>query len=166
MGDYIQHRLDVCGMLEDLYEMSRSVWHRWGKQNQSSNDAWAVADYRTIGITVGRQCGATRGALTWVKRNAKKCVFITKDSNLKKAHISNYVNLEHGEVDDAIWLSPSVKDSLEFWTKAVDEVKHKIEFVIVDDSAFTINTGFVKRSDFNKWVSETFGPDTFVILIK
>lgn len=166
MSEYIRKSIDVAGMLEALLEISMDVWKKWGHIN-SSNEAWAVADYKTIGVTAGRQCGLTRGAFEFMARRPNQCIHITKDQKMCDAHRQN--NAERGLIDndDYISLVPCITKCTERWTaKLEDEQIKQIRFIIVDDAAITLSSSYLNRAMFNKWVAETFHKDTFVILIK
>lgn len=167
MNQYIKTNIDMLGILEALYAISKDRWERWGKQ-YSVNPAWAVQDSKTIGIHVGRQCGATRASLQWIRKHSGQCIYIAKDVRLLEANLAHYIELEGGKAEDYIRLPMRcVPDVTESWTSSLtpDQVD-STRFIILDDSTFLFNGSSLKRVTFNKWVAETFHPDTFVILIK
>ena len=77
MNKYIDQKINYVGILEAFELVSRNRWEEWGKQN-CSNPAWAVSDYKTIGFTVGRQCGATNGIHKWINKHRGQSLLISK----------------------------------------------------------------------------------------
>lgn len=168
MNEFVSPRVNYVNIIDALLNVSRDRINRWGKPMGSTNDAWYVQDARTVGLMVGRQCGASDGALSWMGRHPYECILITKDAHLRDAHKLNYSKINGRSADEYLSLVPCIHDTINVWNTRhiTDEIKERVRYVIVDDAMFTVGVSYLKRSDFNKWVAETFHPDTFVILIK
>lgn len=167
MSQYITPYADIVGMIDALEAITRDRWNRWGKEWRSDDTAWEVRDRKTIGLYAGRQCGLTQGALKWMSKHPDECILVTKDAKLRDALEQTYLDITGRESIDYFQLVPSVSGTIEKWNKQLpDDWKTNTRFVVVDDAQFTVGAGYLKRADFNKWVAETFHPDTFVILIK
>lgn len=167
MSSFVTPYADMLGIIEALYAITKDRWEKWGKQH-STDAAWAVQDAKTIGLFVGRQCGATRGALQWIRKHPGQCIQITKDKKLSDCNLENYINREGGKAEDYVRLVQRyVPDMTASWMSTLTpEQIESTRFIILDDSVHLFNGGSFKRAAFNKWVAETFHPDTFVILIK
>ncbi|ABY63259.1 hypothetical protein ST201phi2-1p436 [Pseudomonas phage 201phi2-1] len=167
MNDYVKPLVDYVSIIDALEKVTRYNWERWGNTQHRGDPAWVVRDCKTIGLYVGRQCGLSQGALKWIAKHPNKCILITKDSYLKLALANDYLKNTGRERVDYTQLVPSASGTIEKWNAQLsDEEKLNTRYVIVDDAQFTVGAGYVKRAEFNKWVAETFHPDTFVILIK
>jgi hypothetical protein len=174
MSSYISQYVEYASILRALETVSRSAWERWGKQN-SSTGAWAVADYKTIGFTVGRQCGATRGIHQWVSEHRGKCLVISKDRKMRDSGLENYLTqFPNSDMTDYYRASARMLNEVTFSYEHDDddETLHNdmienVRYVILDDSAHQYVLGRPGgRVRFNEWVAETFHDDTFVILVK
>lgn len=167
MNEFVKPNVSYAGIIDALLEVSRDRINGWGASSEQRCDPWYVQDARTIGFMVGRQCGASEGVLRWMARHPNKCILITKDSRLKLALANRYLKITgRGKVDYS-QLVPHATNTIEEWNvRLTDDEKANTRYIIVDDAQFTIGMGNVKRAEFNKWIAETFHPDTFVILIK
>lgn len=173
MNDYLKVSVDYVAILESLEAISRSVWERWGKQN-SSSAAWAVADYKTIGFTVGRQCGATQGIHKWINEHKGKCLLISKDAILRKESMRKYLEaFERSDMTDYYRATPCIGTGVKYHfddagtPEATADMIENVRYVILDDSVYHYTFGRSGgRAAFNQWVADTFHEDTFVILIK
>lgn len=167
MNQYITPYADIVGIIDALEMVTRDRWNRWGKTMRNEDPAWQLRDCKTIGLTAGRQCGMTMGALKWMSKHPDECILVTKDTRMRDALADNYLTMTGLEKIDYFQLVPSSAGTIEKWNKQLpDDIKANTRFVVVDDAQFTVGAGYLKRSEFNKWVAETFHPDTFVILIK
>lgn len=134
---------------------------------KSTNSAWAVQDFQTVGFMVGRQCGATQGILSWMGQHPNECIYITKDHFILKASKEKYKSIHKKDDVDFIGLSFHTSGIIEKWNSKITEEQFKqINYIVVDDALFTLNNHLLKRSDFNKWVADKFNDDTIVILVK
>lgn len=167
MSQYITPYADIVGMIDALEAITRDRWNRWGKEWKSGDAALEVRECKTIGLHAGRQCGLTHGTLKWMSKHPDECILITKGTKLCSALEQTYLDITGLEEIDYFQLVPSVSGTIEKWNEQLpDDVKANTRFIVVDDAQFTVGAGYLKRADFNKWVAETFHPDTFVILIK
>jgi hypothetical protein len=176
MSSYINRYVDYVAILRALEEVSRDRWERWGKQTTTKNQAaWAVSDYKTIGFTVGRQCGATNGIHKWIKEHRGQCLLISKDKDTRKNSLELYLK-HHDDTDmtDYYRASARIVTTVEFSYEHDDnnDVLHKdmtdnVRYVILDDSAHHYVLGRSGgKAAFSQWVADTFHEDTFVILVK
>lgn len=171
-NQYVTTRVNYCEILKALETISRQTWERWGKQNSRSYAAWEVADYKTIGFTVGRQCGATNGIHQWIKQHPGQCLLITKDIKLRDASMQLYTE-HHGDPSDYFRAVPTITQGANYrfhgyeGNEVPDDLKERVRYVILDDSVYHYTFGRSGgRKAFNEWVAENFHHDTFVILIK
>lgn len=167
MNQYITPYADIVGMIDALETITRDRWNRWGRTMRNEDPAWQLRDCKTIGLMAGRQCGITQGALKWMSNHPDECILVSKDSKMRDALNRKYLEITGREEIDYFPLVPSSAGTIEKWNEQLSEdAKKNVRFVVVDDAQFTVGAGYLKRSEFNKWVAETFHPDTFVILIK
>lgn len=168
MTEFVRPTVNYVGIIDALLAVSRDRIERWGKALGKPTDAWHVQDSRTVGYMVGRQCGASEGALHWIAKHPDECILITKDARLRDSLKQTYTRLTGRDHSEYTSLVPCVIKTLETWnTKYItEEIKERVRYILVDDATFTVGMSYLKRPDFNEWVAETFHPDTFVILIK
>lgn len=168
MNEFVKPHIDYVSIIDALLTISRDRITRWGGQMNRKVDAWQVQDVRTIGFMVGRQCGATDGALRWMANHPHECILITKDQYLRDAHAQTYQRINKRDASEYLSLVPCTVGSIEVWERKylTDAIKERTRYIIVDDATFTVGMSYLKRPEFNKWVAETFHPDTFVILVK
>lgn len=171
-NEYMSVQVNYNAILEALENATRKVWTEWGKRSARLEDAaWNVGDYKTIGFTVGRQCGGTRAVSQWIKKHKNQCLLITKDTKMMDTFKATYCSREGGEVDDFYGMVPRIngditKYAVQGYDGVPEIVKANIRYVIVDDASIQFNHGHIKRRAFNQWVADNFNEDTFVILIK
>jgi len=171
---YVKMQVDYTEILSALEQVSRNVWERWGKQNTNGNAAWGVADYKTIGFTVGRQCGATKGIHQWINQHRGSCLLITKDVSLRKESLRLYLeHFERSDMTDYYRAVPCVGPDVKYYfdndgsPEAMADLFKNVKYIILDDSVYHYTFGRAGgRKAFNQWVADNFSDDTFVILIK
>jgi hypothetical protein len=173
MNNYLRTHVEYTAILHALETISRPVWERYGKQN-SSSAAWAVADYKTIGFTVGRQCGATHGIHKWLNEHKGKCLLISADATLRKESLRKYLEtFDSSDMTDYYRAVPCIDAGVKYHfddngtPEATADMIENVRYVILDDSVYHYTFGRSGgRAAFNQWVADTFHEDTFVILIK
>jgi hypothetical protein len=157
-------------MLDALESISRKAWERSGPRSVGT-PAWDVADYKTIGFYVGRQCGASWAIHEWIRRHIGQCLVITKDTLLCNALLQQYCDrFPDANVNDYYRAVPTTRNerivSIEGYGDVTDYMRENVRYVIVDDANTLLNLGRLKRNELNQWVADNFHPDTFVILVK
>lgn len=102
----------------------------------------------------------------WMAKRPNQCLHITKDSMMRDALKTRYTEIT-GKPVDYVSLVPCISDTFKRWTRLLPaHDKATIKYIVVDDALFTVTTSHCSRAGFNKWVAETFGKDTYVVLIK
>lgn len=163
MNTYKQPSVDYYSMLIALEHMSRQAWDRSKLRGLVIDKAWQVADYKTIGFHVARQCGASWAINTWIHHHPGKCLLINKDSKLGKAQQQNYRERFPTDPTDNYMSATALSNGL---SQLDTNLTEGIRYVIVDDASYLMNSAILPRAEFNKWVAENFHEDTFVILVK
>lgn len=167
-NSYLDIKVDYRSILKSLEQVTNWRWEQWGRQVETE-PATVIAEYRTIGLSVGRQCGITKAMVDWiVQAGDNQCVIIHKDRDISRwfksyfqTNDSRYISLTANALRESIECKEGVMDNVGYHVQSA-----KPKYIIVDDSSIVFSYFGIKRKDFNDWVNRVAGPEVLVIHIK
>ncbi|MCO6704684.1 hypothetical protein [Streptomyces sp. CHB9.2] len=126
-----------------------------------------LRDFRTVGLTVPRQCGRTRYAVERLKAN-ERAILLVHSKNLREAlteHTHAYTGRKLNAYEcSRIYTTWDVRRAINSYNaQGQDLLCQAVDEVIVDDALYFFEN--VKRNSFYKWLADRGGDNQKIFLL-
>jgi hypothetical protein len=158
--------VDYMAILEALEAQTNSADRRWRKLSNAAGGQ-IIAEYRTIGFKVARQCGKSTAMGRWLSKASDKTLCVFTNNNLRDAIVRNWA----GRLGESVRVVSVLPSDLRKFIRKENPIKYDaqsvfpdgVKYILVDDADAIFNYFGIRLKEFNQWVHDTFGPDVLVI---